>query len=524
MSRLAEFLRPQNPIRALTLELLPHAQELLQCNGIDALRVRIEHLARDQTACTGAMLELDIPESGAIDSTNQDPETRLSIELANGRAVLQLTFNAGDMEDREWTEANCAWIDWADHCLRESLHTRNLLSELRSARSDERLQQALYQIANLSYSNIDLTEMLARVHEAVGQLTYAENFFVAFYDDVDDIIRFPYYVDSDDRTAPDSPIEFRAHEYPDSLTLAVAHQGRSLMGPSEQLRKQLGLGDDPRLGPECIDWLGVPMLEGERVRGAVVVQSYDVNRRYTEDDRRLLAFVAQHVLSAVSRKQARDDLELEVSRRTTELAETNIALREEVAERQRAQRMQAALYRITELASESPRMDEFYVGVHETVAELLNARNFFISLLSDDGAELKLPYYADEHDKPMPNRQLTNGITEWVLRNRRPLLATETEIRGLIDAGEMVVFGTLPKCWLGVPLLLDERAVGVMVVQSYVAESDYGQAEQDILQFASFHIATALQRVRSQERLVQAYSDLEVRVEERTEELKLTNK
>lgn len=523
VSTLAGLLRPRSPIRASALEWIPRAQDLIQCANIDSLRVQIEQLARESTTCTAAILDIDAATGGELDRTGQSLATTMSIGMADGRAALRLNFDDGEFEQHPWTDADCAWMDLADLRLREALRIRDLLNELKSARNDERLQQALYQIANLAYSNIDLTEMLARVHDVVGQLTYAENFFVALYDDVKDTLRFAYYVDSDDKTAKDSPTEISAREYPDSLTLAVAHQGRSLLGSSEQLRDQLGLGDDPRLGPECIDWLGVPMLEGERVRGAVVVQSYDESRRYTEDDRRLLTFVAQHILSSVTRKQARHELQLEVARRTAELADTNLALREEVAERQRSQRMQAALYRITELASESPRLDDFYVGVHETVADLLNARNFFISVLSDDGTALRFPYYADEHDKPLAVRQLTNGITEWVLRNRRPLLVREAEIRALIDAGEMVVFGTLPKCWLGVPLLIDDRAVGVMVVQSYGGETDYGQAEQDILQFASFHVATALERVRSQERLVQAYSDLEHRVEERTEELKRTN-
>src|SRR6185437_11812024 len=83
--------------------------------------------------------------------------------------------------------------------------------------------------------------------------------------------------------------------------------------------------------------------------------------------------------------------------------------------------------------------------------------------------------------------------------------------------------GTVPECWLGVPLLLGERAVGAMVVQSYDAQRTYGAQEQEILQFASLHIAAALERKQNQERLLRAYSDLEQRVLERTQELKLAN-
>jgi diguanylate cyclase (GGDEF)-like protein len=161
--------------------------------------------------------------------------------------------------------------------------------------------------------------------------------------------------------------------------------------------------------------------------------------------------------------------------------------------------------------------------VHVVVAGLLDARNFFISLLSDDGEFLTFPYFVDEQDVPLRTRRPTNGITEWVLRRKQPLLATAAEIRDLIEAGEMVVFGTLPECWLGVPLLLGERAVGVMVVQSYAPVRAYTHADQDVLQFASIHIAAALERKQTQERLQRAYAELEERVQERTRELRDAN-
>jgi diguanylate cyclase (GGDEF)-like protein len=505
------------------LDLPARVRNLLLCSELAELGCLIEEMGREQTGCRNATFVLEVTNPAQSGAPPASADGFIEVSLAGGRARLLLEFDIDANAGREWTDAEVAWIDVVDLRVCEVIRIQDLRRELEAARSDENLQQALYLIANLAYSDIDISEMLARVHDVVTRLTYAENFYVAFYDDVRDVISFPYTADTVDPAVDETPLEIAASDYPNSLTFAVAHLGRSLLGPSESLRVQLGIGTDPRLGPECVDWLGVPMLEGERVRGAVVVQSYDEARRYSEDDRRLLTFVAQHILSAVTRKKARDELELEVRRRTAELAETNRTLREEVSERQRAQRMQAALYRIVELASESTRMEAFYVGVHNVVSELLNARNFFIALVSDDGTELRFPYYIDEHDNPLPTRRIANGITDWVLKHRRSLLATETEIREFMDAGEMVVFGTLPKSWLGVPLLLDERAVGVMVVQSYDAEDDYGLTEQEILQFASFHIATALERRRSRERLVQAHADLERRVEERTEELKLAN-
>jgi diguanylate cyclase (GGDEF)-like protein len=473
-----------------------------------------ERLAREHADCPAARLEYPVIDHGC----DAAAANSVRIELAGGRACLHLS-----RAPARATAAADAWLGLVELRARELLAADDLQRNIASAQRNEHLQHALYTIADLAHSELDLHDLLARVHRVVGELTYADNFYIALYDDARDTCNFAYYADEGDASMSRAGPELTGCEYPNSLTFAVLHGRGSLLGPSQQLRHGLGLGDDPRLGAECESWLGVPMVEGGRMRGAVVVQSYDPARLYSEEDRSLLAFVAQHILGTLTRKQAQDELEAAVQRRTAELAEANRVLREEAAERERAQRLQAALFRIAELASEHGSLNAFYRGVHEVMSKLLDARNFFIAVLSEDGSELSFPYFVDELDKPLQTRTLTNGITERVLRERRPLLITADGIRALVERGDVVMFGSAPECWLGVPLLLGERAVGAMVVQSYDAGRGYGPQEQEILQFASFHIAAALERKQNQERLLHAYAELEQRVADRTQELKLAN-
>ena len=77
----------------------------------------------------------------------------------------------------------------------------------------------------------------------------------------------------------------------------------------------------------------------------------DLARLAMADLAATLAFVAEHILTALERRQGRDSLEQRVRERTAELARANQDMRKEVTERQRGERLQAALYRIAELAS-----------------------------------------------------------------------------------------------------------------------------------------------------------------------------
>src|SRR3546814_8546127 len=97
---------------------------------------------------------------------------------------------------------------------------------------------------------------------------------------------------------------------------------------------------DPSHGPDSADWLGVPMRREGRVSGAIVVQSYLQAARYTHEDRTLLEYVAQHILTALDRRQAREQLERRVDARTRELQQANMVLQAEIIERQHAEKLQ----------------------------------------------------------------------------------------------------------------------------------------------------------------------------------------
>ena len=381
----------------------------------------------------------------------------------------------------------------------------------------ERLQRALYAIADqASSAGDDLTTMSRALHSIVSSLMYAENFYIALYDAARDSVRFAYYADVADPNIPDPHSDMSMAEILHGPTWYVLHDGKPLMGPPE-LMSRCVTGPFHMVGAVCKDWLGVPLLRGTDVVGCVVVQSYDDVHHFSEQDKTLLIYVAQHIQTALERRLAHAELEHRVSERTAEL-------QQQVLERQRGERLQAALFRIAELASTTDSIETFYATVHSVVGDLLYARNFYIALSSEDGTELTFPYLVDERDDKHEPRKLANGLTEYVVRHGKALLADSAEVARLRAAGEVAPYGPDSECWLGVPLVCSERTVGVLVVQSYSPERRYTPRDQDLLTFVSYHIANALERIRVAESLRHAYADLERRVDERTGALGLANR
>ncbi|MEZ5465022.1 MAG: EAL domain-containing protein [Lysobacteraceae bacterium] len=385
----------------------------------------------------------------------------------------------------------------------------------------ERLQRALYSIADLANSELDMDDMMARIHAVIAELMYAENFYIALLDNANRDLYFPYFRDVADSDPPPPGERYPLSDYDGSLTAFVLTRGEALLGPSLQLATEHGTPGG--YGPQSVDWLGVPMRHGGDVIGVIVVQSYDVAHRYNTRSLELLTFVSQHIATAIERKRSHDLLERRVRERTAELNDANRALQQEVEERQRSERLQAALFRIAELGSTSESAEAFYGSVHQVVGELLYAGNFFIALLGEGGDTIQFAYSVDEYDVDRAPRKFGAGLTEYVIRTGKPLLADRDTNRRLHEAGEILSHGARATIWLGVPLICDDKTVGVLAVQSYDADHNYTARDQELLTFVSYHIANALMRKQAADSLREA-AELETRVNERTQELFSANR
>ncbi len=386
----------------------------------------------------------------------------------------------------------------------------------------EQLQRALFAIADMAGSDLDMPDMLRGLHRIVGELMYAENFYIALYNEADDNIRFLYFVDSVDDDGPSVGDEFPLDRIKHGPTWWTIHERKPWMGTTEQLQAQIP-GPLNIHGADSHDWLGVPMLRDGQVRGVMVVQSYLPDVTFSSTDMALLGFVGEHILTAVERKQGQEELERRVEERTAQLAETNEELRQEVAERQRGERLQSALYQIAALASVDESSERFFRHVHAVVSDLINADNFYIALLSEDGSTLEFPYRVDRNAPHSAARPLGRGLTEYTLRSGRAQLVDGREAaRSLIEAGEIDegYIDSPTACWLGVPLIGAEASIGVVAVQSYTPDVRYDQRDAELLTFVSYQLASSIQRRRAADALLISHIRLEERVEERTLELR----
>ena len=176
------------------------------------------------------------------------------------------------------------------------------LFDITERKQAEKLQSALYRIAEESSRAKNLDDLYPVLHGIVSELMYAKNFYIALYDPANQTVRFPYFVDeAEEPPVGDMPVGKGLTEY-------VLRTGKPLLFSPEAPDSRNQLGVFQPIGPASVDWLGVPLKKEGVAFGVLTVQSYSEKVRFTQAEVEILNFVSQQVANALERKRAEDAL------------------------------------------------------------------------------------------------------------------------------------------------------------------------------------------------------------------------
>jgi PAS domain S-box-containing protein len=176
----------------------------------------------------------------------------------------------------------------------------------------------------------------------------------------------------------------------------------------------------------------------------------------------------------------------------------------DITARKLAEQIQQMTYRISHAVVSTTSLDELYPSIHRILGELIPVENFYIALYDAPTDLISFPIYVDLYDQqPLPAKPV-HGLTEYVMRTKKPLWATREVFTELEQSGEVEMIGTDSIEWVGVPLMIGERLTGVMVTQSYTEGVVYKQEHVDLMVFASAQVALAIERKSDQQRISDA--------------------
>jgi PAS domain S-box-containing protein len=183
-----------------------------------------------------------------------------------------------------------------------------------------------------------------------------------------------------------------------------------------------------------------------------------------------------------------------------DLDKTTENLKTEINERIQAEKIQKTLFNISNALNTTEPMHDLFSAIRNFLGDVVDTTNFFVALYDEETDTISLPFHIDKKDDHK-NFPAGKTLAKYVIMTGKSLLATNEVVEELTKRGEVETIGAHSEIWLGVPLKIDKKVIGLIAVQSYENPDLYSAKDVDILTFVSEAIALAIKRKQASEQI-----------------------
>ncbi len=180
-------------------------------------------------------------------------------------------------------------------------------------------------------------------------------------------------------------------------------------------------------------------------------------------------------------------------------------LEKEGTARERAEKLNGALLKISKAVHISTTLDEFFTAVHTALSPVIDTTNFFIALYDAASDSIRFPYFVDAIDTSFPpvmEVSKTASLTAEVIRSGSPLLTQKDQVLKRWAKSSFPAPPCTPsEIWLGVPLQIKGKMLGVMAVQNYYDPACYDRIDLELMVSVAELVALAIDNMTAEESL-----------------------
>jgi PAS domain S-box-containing protein len=302
------------------------------------------------------------------------------------------------------------------------------------------------------------------IYDAVGDrirdVFDAHTMTIGTLDETTGLLHYPYIIERNERleAEPHEPRGFSKHVLDTREPLLIAH---NMDAEAERYGSTILAGEWPK------SVLFVPLVAGGKASGVISLQNVDRERAFSESDQQLLTTLAGSLSVALDNAR----LVHETRQRVTELGTVNSV--------GRALSSQLDLDALIEL-------------VGEQVRGTFDADIAYVALHDESAGRIEFVYYSETGERrPEPPIAYGEGLTSQIIRSREPLLLNRKE-----HYEGQATLGTPSLSYLGVPIVVGERSIGVISVQSVEEEGRFEEADVRLLGTIAANVGVAIQNAR----------------------------
>ncbi len=166
--------------------------------------------------------------------------------------------------------------------------------------------------------------------------------------------------------------------------------------------------------------------------------------------------------------------------------------------------IQTVLYSITSHAQSSDSIDDLLKSIHGIMIKELRAENFLVALINEEQNSLEYKYCVDKTTKSCPtvnniSSNTNKRLSLLPINTNKTVHLTKERLIELQQAGTLEVQGIIPEVWLGVPLRVRGKPIGLLIIQDYDNPTQYTPEDLQLFAACSDQIALAIERKRFDE-------------------------
>lgn len=175
----------------------------------------------------------------------------------------------------------------------------------------------------------------------------------------------------------------------------------------------------------------------------------------------------------------------------------------DITEKVKKEALENVLYNISKAALTTIDFKEFSLFVRNELQNIIDTSNFYIAIYNEETDMITTPVFVDDIED-VEEFSAKNSLTGYVIKSKKTLILNKDAHKELIKNKEVELIGGHAEIWVGVPLLIQEKCIGAIVVQSYVDEKAYNENDVQLLEFVSDQISTTIQRKKVENELKSA--------------------
>ena len=352
----------------------------------------------------------------------------------------------------------------------------------------------LYNISQSMLTEIDLIKLLGIVADNALNVLDADIVVLYEYLKEKKDVKIPPIYRGNQINTPDR-LERRGNTHKESVLFKLLETGKPFYAPD-------ALKDWKRLYPpgrilsdkkdgfihreKIISSAGIPLCIGNETLGVLFINYRSFNSFGDQQKKRIETFANQATLaihnSKIFYQRDRYISELTVLNRVIQETSSGVTL----------------------------SIDAMLNLIYKQTAKLMDVTNFYVAFYDEDSKIVSFEFAVEEGELQKTGqgywkrREGGNGLPEYVIRTGKALLISSNVdnwiIRKKLDAVDQPI-----KSWLGVPMMLENKVLGVIVIQNHYTDNAYDEGNRKVLEAIASQAAITIGKVRlfqeSQQRL-----------------------